>query len=111
MSDKPKTYTVVWRIQAEGRTPEEALKEAYETFKDPGEALMFEVYEGIEMPEPGTCKFIDLFFNPEEVEPDILTEEERAAADRCQSCVKLGTVLCVGDTGGYGCYVPHEYLK
>lgn len=57
-------WTVIWRIQASGRTPEEAVAEAYGVFRDPGEALMFEAVKGISKPVYGT-KFVDMY-NTEE---------------------------------------------
>jgi len=53
-------WTVIWRIQACGRTPKEAVEEAYNVFRDPGEALTFEVVKGNVEPVQGT-EFIDMF--------------------------------------------------
>lgn len=53
-------WTVIWRIQACGRTPKEAVEEAYGVFRDPGEALTFEVVKGVTQPDQDTV-FIDMF--------------------------------------------------
>lgn len=70
-SAKPYTgdWTVIWRIQACGKNPREAVWEAYDIFRNPGEALTFEVVKGVTQPDQDTV-FIDLFApenEPEEV--------------------------------------------
>jgi len=52
-------YTVIWRIQVDGANPREAAAAAHAIMVDPGEALMFEVFEK----DPGElkgCVYADL---------------------------------------------------
>lgn len=58
--DHTRDWTVTWRIQACGKTPEEAVEEAYGVFRDPGEAFTFEVVKGVTQPDQDTV-FIDMF--------------------------------------------------